>query len=275
MTPHVSDPAAATGSPHPALNQLKRYGLMALVAIAIAAAVLIAGASKNPDPITCTKPSATVVLGGVSGSQRSQVIETRFLAQARSELYRSGVCGGITVIEVWSTEGSTRVLLGADDALRVVGDTLQARKLSATRAVDGAMTTVTDRYHDAVGVLPAKGSGFLGWRTVAADALAELTSTKFDKRVVVVDDGVQIDNTINLNRPIAVDDATALADTVTNTTNLHGVNVTLVGIGQVAGPPPPAGGEWVHAVRAFAMRTCTATGATCRVVGSSVQSSDS
>ena len=53
------------------------------------------------------------------------------------------MCGGTTVIEVWSTEGSTRVLWGANDSLRVVGDTLQARKLSATRALDGAMTTVT------------------------------------------------------------------------------------------------------------------------------------
>ncbi len=275
MTPHVSDPAAATGSTHPVLNQLKRYGLMVLAAMAIAAAVLIAGASKNPDPITCTKPSATVVLGGVSRSQRSQVIETRFLAQARSELYRSGVCGGITVIEVWSTEGSTRVLWGSDDTLRVVGDTLQARKLSATRALDGAMTTIATRYDDAVRALPAKGSGFLGWRTIAADALGELTGTKFDKRVVVVDDGVQIDDTINLNRPLTVDEATALAKTVSNTADLHRVHVTLLGIGQVAGPPPPAGGEWVHAIRAFAVRTCTATGAECRVVGSSVQSSDS
>ena len=76
-------------------------------------------------------------------------------------------------------------------------------------------------------------------------------------------------------RPDTVDEATALANSVSNTTDLHGVDVTLVGIGQVAGPPPPAGGEWVHAIRTFAMRTCTATGATCRVVGSSVQSSDS
>lgn len=257
------------------VSAIKRLGLKALIAVVVAAAVLLAGAGKNPEPIRCDKPSATVVLGGVSGSQRSSILETRFLAQARSELYRSGVCGGTAVIEVWSTEGSTRVLWGAGDALRVVGDTLQARKLSATRAVEGAMTTVTDRYHDAVGALPAKGSGFLGWRTIAADALAELTSTKLDKRVVVVDDGVQIDNTINLNRPITVDEATALANSVSNTTDLHGVDVTLVGIGQVAGPPPPAGGEWVHAIRTFAMRTCTATGATCRVVGSSVQSSDS
>lgn len=254
---------------------LKRSGLMALIAVAVAAAVLLAGAGKSPEPITCTKPSATVVLGGVSGSQRSQVLKTRFLAQARTELYRSGVCDGTAVIEVWSTEGSTRVLWGTDDTLRVVGDTLQARKLSATRAVDGAMTTIATRYDDAVGVLPAKGSGFLGWRTIAADALIELTATKFDKRVVVVDDGVQIDDTINLNRPLTVDEATGIADTVSNTADLRGVAVTLVGIGQVAGPPPPAGGEWVHAIRTFAMHTCTATGATCRVVGSSVQSSDS
>ena len=257
------------------ISVLKRYGLMALIAVAVAAAVLLAGAGKSLEPITCTKPSATVVLGGVSGSQRSSMLETRFLAQASSELYRSGVCGGTTVIEVWSTEGSTRVLWGANDSLRVVGDTLQARKLSATRALDGAMTTVTTRYHDAVDALPAKGSGFLGWRTIAADALAELAPTTLHKRVVVVDDGVQIDDTINLNRPLTVDEATALANTVSNTTDLHGVAVTLVGIGQLAGPPPPAGGEWVHAIRTFAVRTCTATGATCRVVGSSVQSSDS
>ncbi len=257
------------------ISVLKRYGLMALIAVVVAAAVLFAGAGKNPEPITCTKPSATVVLGGVSGSQRSEVLETRFFAQARYELYRSGVCGGTTVIEVWSTEGSTRVLWGANDSLRVVGDTLQARKLSASRALDGAMTTVTTRYDDAVRALPAKGSGFLGWRTIAADALAELTGTKLDRRVVVVDDGVQIDDTINLNRPLTVDEATALANAVSNTTDLHGVAVTLVGVGQVAGPPPPAGGEWVHAIRTFAVRTCTATGATCRVVGSSVQSSDS
>lgn len=256
------------------ISVLKRYRLMAVIAAVVAAIALLAGAGAKPEPIRCTKPAATVVLGGVSGSQRASILETRFLAHARGELYRSAVCGGTTVIEVWSTEGSTRVLWGNDDTIRVVGDTFQARKLSATRALDGAMTKITARYHDALGALPAKGSGFLGWRTIASDALAELTNAKLHKRVVVVDDGVQIDATINLNRPLTVDEAAGLARSVPNTTDLHGVSVTLIGIGQVTGPPPPAGGEWVHAIRTFAMHTCTATGAECSVISSSVQSSD-
>jgi hypothetical protein len=253
---------------------MKRYGVIAALAATVVAILLTSQAPKSPEPITCPGPTTTVVLGGVSGSQRAPLLRQRFLAQTRHALYRAGVCGGDTVVEVWSAEGSTRILWGRDDDLRVIGDTIQARKLNATRALEPVLATITKRYDAAIRSLPAKGSGFLGWRTIAADALSEISDRQVTRSVVVVDDGVQIDDTINLNRPLTTDEAAAIANTVTTTADLHGVGVTLIGIGQVAGPPPPAGGEWIRAIRVFAMRTCTATGATCRVIGSSVTTGD-
>ena len=41
------------------ISVLKRYGLMALIAVAVATAALLAGAGKNPEPITCTKPTSS------------------------------------------------------------------------------------------------------------------------------------------------------------------------------------------------------------------------
>jgi hypothetical protein len=51
--------------------------------------------------------------------------------------------------------------------------------------------------------------------------------------------------------------------------DLRGVTVTIEGVGQVAGIPAPAGGEWVPALRTFGQRTCESTGATCTVLSAS------
>jgi len=254
----------------------KRYLLVAVAASAVLAVLLAVSATpKPPPPVTCTATRVTVLLGGVSGSQRGPTQRSRFLAHAKNSLYQSTVCGGSAVIEVWSTAGSVRVLWGRNDTIAVAGATTRSRQLAAARVIPAAMGTITARYDAALSDLPARGSAFLAWRTIAADALAELDPAQRPVAAVeVVDDGVQVDDTINLNRPLTTADATQIALTVPAAVDLRGAAVALVGVGEVAGPPPPAGGEWVAAVRAFALATCSATGANCQVLGASASVSD-
>jgi hypothetical protein len=131
---------------------------------------------------------------------------------------------------------------------------------------------VVPKFRQAMKDLPANQSDFTNWIPLAADVIQQLKRDGNTRPtdVWVLDDGVQIDDQINLNRPITVDDATLLAKNVPVRADLTGVNVYLVGIGHVAGPPPPAGGAWTDAVRLFAKTTCDATKASCTPLNSSV-----
>jgi hypothetical protein len=126
------------------------------------------------------------------------------------------------------------------------------------------LRTIDTRLQQALDELPAEGSDFLAWSDFAADAIHELGS-EHPVAVTVLDDGVQT-NDPNLNQPVSVADAERVATEHAPTVDLRGTTVTIEGVGQVAGVPAPAGGEWVPAVRAFAQRTCEATGATCVVL---------
>jgi hypothetical protein len=117
--------------------------------------------------------------------------------------------------------------------------------------------------------LPPQQSDYLSWGRLAADAIAELSLTGKPVAITIIGDAVQVDERVNLNWPITVSEAERLASTV-RMPNLASAHVAMVGVGIVDGPPAPAGGEYVSALRAFAHATCTTTGAACLVTTTSV-----
>ena len=238
-----------------------------LVAAAATATILAActGPPARPAAVSCPPERRDqVVLVGLSASGR----DPRLLEGRRAELRRAlavaGDCGGALVVRAWSTAGAVQTLWGGGDRLEVPGATESGRDRRLGRAVDEALATIDTRLATALERLPAQGSDFLAWADLAADAVAELGGRR-PVVVTVLDDGVQSAEP-DLNQPISVERATALAAEHAPGAGLGGVEVTLVGVGQVAGPPPPAGGTWVAAVQAFAQETCAATGATCTVL---------
>lgn len=252
--------------------------LPALIAGLLAAAVAAMAWDWKPTPITrCPRHASPgrLVEGDISGSERSVDKTGQFLGVVQHALVEAGVCDGPAVVEVWAGAGTTRVLWGPDDPFTVTGSTDVARSNSASRATDRAMTTITTRYQAALREVKADGSDVVAWASTATDTIREMHDRDAHRlEVIVVTDGVMVTDTINLNRPITVAEATALAEGVSMPDTLSGQRVTMIGIGSPTGPPPPAGGEWVNAVRRFAEVTCRATGASCEVLGATVSGTE-
>jgi hypothetical protein len=256
----------------------KLVALFAAFAAIAVAALLIFGETSHREQVDCPDAAARnrVVLLEESSSGRDDHIQQSRLDFVRTKLAEAGVCGGPIVVQAWTTRGAIRTLWNTTDLLDVHGGTQQARANRISAAVDSAMhDTIVPRLRDALRTLPPDQSDFLAWGTLAGDALVQFR-TRGDSRptdVYVLSDGVQVDGTINLNRPLSVDEATSLGSTVLTPVNLSGVDVTFIGVGQVAGVPAPAGGSWVDAIRAFAQTTCVATRADCRVLSTSISDS--
>lgn len=184
--------------------------------------------------------------------------------EIRHQLAIVGDCGTDLIVRAWSTAGAVRTLWGLEDHIEIPGQTESGRDRRVNRAVDDAMGTVDERLQRAIDELPANGSDFLAWTDLAADARHEL-GTEQPIAITVLDDGVQTIDP-DLNQPLTIDDASRLAAEHAPDIDLHDTTVTIRGVGQIAGTPAPAGGEWVPALRAFANNTCEATGATCTVL---------
>jgi hypothetical protein len=243
-------------------------------AVASVVALLLFSHPIGHVDVACPSPPQQVRIVAVqlSGSERSQQILASRLGLVRSQLVTSAVCGGPIVVQVWTGSGAIRTLWGVGDQLDIHGGTERARANRVAPVVDAAMTgVVLPRFRNALADLPATQSDFLAWRMLASDAITQLGNSQHRPiDVLIASDGVQVDDRVNLNRPLSPNAATALAKSVPAQGELRGVDVTLIGVALVAGAPPPAGGVWVDAVRAFAQQTCAATGAHCTVVSASI-----
>ncbi len=242
----------------------------AAIAVAGVAGLLVA---TNPGPtgadgVDCPdEPTNHVALMGLSSSGRDARIIDERRGEVRQLLAVAADCDTELIVRAWSTAGAVRTLWGPEDRLEIPGQTEAGRDRRLKRIVDGAMTIVDERLQRAIHELPATGSDFLAWAALAADARHEL-GTERPVTVTVLDDGVQTIDP-DLNQPLTIADATRLADEHAPDADLHGTTVTIRGIGQIAGTPAPAGGEWVPALRTFAQRSCEATGAACTVLAAS------
>lgn len=253
----------------------KRTGaLCALLATTAVAGVLAFTRPTTHEQVDCPDPARRdrIVLVQVSSSERSEEIQQARLRLVRAKLAEAGVCGGSIVVQAWTGSGAIRTLWGLGDHLDVRGGTERARANRIGPAVDTAMNdTVVPKFRQALADLPADQSDFLAWRMLATDAIVQLGDTGGQPiEVTVASDGVHVDDQVNLNQPLSPEAVDALAKSVRPQGDLQSAQVMLVGIGQVAGDPPPAGGSWVEAVRRFAKQTCDATGAKCTVVSSSI-----
>jgi hypothetical protein len=242
---------------------------------ALVAAILIFSKVTKHEQISCPAPTERnrLVLLDASSSGRTDDIQQDRLQLVRHQLAEAGVCGGPIAVQAWTTAGTTVTLWSAADELHISGGTEKARANRIGPAVDAAMDqTIVPRYQQALATLPGEQSDFLYWPVLAGDAIKQMNADgkHLPTDVYVASDGVQSDPQIDLNRQLSVDDANQLAQTAPVRADLTDVNVYLVGVGQVAGPPPPAGGTWADAVRAFAETTCKATKANCTALNSSI-----
>ncbi len=259
---------------------MKRTSILAgaaMTSAALISAVLLLGNTNTPEQVDCPSSGEQNRIGLVeatSTAREPELLQTR-LRLVRQQLVEAGVCGGPIIVQAWTNLGAISTIWSTADHLDIHGGTDTARANRAGPAVDQAMEqVVVPRLNKALEELPAEGSDFLAWRRLVADALAQIDPEgRREAEVLVLADGVQQTDELDLNRPLSIDEATELAKAVPISTDLSGIDLTIIGLGQVAGDPPPSGGDWVEAIRTFADITCKATKAICTALSTSVEQS--
>jgi len=83
-------------------------------------------------------------------------------------------------------------------------------------------------------------------------------------RALILTDGVQTTGTVVVNSPDFTSAVAADLAARVPVPDLSGVSVTVAGLGQVVGDPPPS--EFVAALNTFFTDTCARTNATCQIV---------
>jgi hypothetical protein len=196
-----------------------------------------------------------------SDTARSESLRASRRDAMRSEAERVAVCGGTLKIVAFSSSTAAIVTL-FDGHLEAEGATHNARLRRINRTVDPVEEAVAEAWDSAEAELPGDGSDVLGQLTLASEHFAQRPGATH--RALILTDGVQTTGTVVVNSPdftSAV--ATDLAARV-HVPDLSGVTVTVAGLGQVVGDPPPS--EFVAALNTFFTASCARTNATCQIV---------
>lgn len=204
---------------------------------------------------------ATYVAVDFSDTARSESLGDRRRGAVHAEAERVAVCGGTLKVVAFSSSTAATMSL-FDGRLEAEGATLNARLRRVDRTVDPALGEVLNRWAEAEAALPGDGSDVLGQLTLASEYFRQRPDAAH--RAVILTDGVQTTGAVVVNSPDFTSAAAAdLAARVT-VPDLSGVDLTVAGLGQVAGAPPPT--EFVDALNRFFTDTCTRTHATCQIV---------
>lgn len=204
---------------------------------------------------------ATYVAVDFSDTARSESLAASRRDAIGNEAERVAVCGGTLKVEAFSSSTAATVTL-FDGPLEAEGATQNARLRRVERTVAPVEEAVATGWEAAEAKLPGDGSDVLGQFTLASEYFAQRPGWRH--RALILTDGVQTTGTAVVNTPdfnAAV--ATDLAARVP-VPDLSGVTVTVAGLGQVVGDPPPS--EFVAALNTFFTGTCARTNATCQIV---------
>lgn len=204
---------------------------------------------------------ATYVAVDFSDTARSESLGASRRDAVRTEAERVAVCGGTLKVVAFSSSTAAIMTL-FDGPLEAEGATQNARLRRVERTVAPVEEAVATGWEAAEAELPGDGSDVLGQLSLASEYFGQRPDATH--RALILTDGVQTTGAVVVNTPdfnSAV--ATDLAARVP-VPDLSGVTVTVAGLGQVVGDPPPS--EFVAALKTFFTDTCARTNATCRIV---------
>lgn len=200
-------------------------------------------------------PVDTFDLVDGSGSDSSKAITDERLASIESTVRRTAVCGGHLTVRAFSAgSGATTPIY--DGNLNLPGATDNARLRRVPAAVKQVMTDIRANYGPAVAALPGGGSDIAGMYRLIGEHATQRPGTRLEATIYT--DGLN-NIGVSLDQTLSRDEAFALADTVAVPHLPKGAQITVVGLGRVAGDPLSS--SFITGLVAFYDRLCTNTGA--------------
>lgn len=194
-----------------------------------------------------------------SSSAQDNTIAREYVSYVKSQVEKVAVCGGHIEVVAFGTN-SVIVPIYASD-LEVPGATDLAKLRRVPALVDEVMAEITKNYKPAMALLPEGGTDVTGLLRLFEEAAALRPDMRLEVAALtdgLTNQGVVIDHTLTDA------EATALADSVP-VPQLPSANVSVVGIGRVAGDPLPS--DFIAGMKIFYRRLCANTGAAqCLVV---------
>ncbi len=211
---------------------------------------------------TCAdEEAATYVAVDFSDTARSESLGANRREAIRTEAERVAVCGGTLRVVAFSSSTAAIVSL-FDGPIEAEGATQNARLRRVERTVAPAEEAIAAGWDAAEAGLPGGGSDVLGQFTLASEYFAQRPNSSH--RALILTDGVQTTGSVVVNSPDFTSVVASELAARVPVPDLSDVNVTVAGIGQVVGDPPPS--EFVAALNTFFTDTCARTNATCQIV---------
>jgi hypothetical protein len=255
-------------TPRPSRRHLGARGWMAALSLAALTMGLVGGAfvSRSGSPrrwvAPCRKRAIAVQLSSSDRSpdRRAQLVEV--LEQA---LISAVVCDKPIDAYGVAGGGATVVLVTTDDATRFarVGPNARVRMSRLTASARTAIRRlVAQRVDHAFASANGKST------TVAALYRLVAEHATHDTDVLLSTDGVNHDDVVDLNRPLAAGEGMRGAHRV-SVPRVGNTTTTLIGLGQVDSVLPPPGPTWLAEVRAFNEELCRQSASSaCRLFSS-------
>lgn len=205
---------------------------------------------------TCppTTPIDSFVLVDGSGSDSSKAITAERLTAIESTVRRTAICGGHVTVRAFSAgSGATTAIYDGDLALPGATDNARLRRVPAL--VRAVMKDIQSHYGPAVATLPGGGSDIAGMYRLIGEHATQHPGMRLEASIYT--DGLN-NIGVSLDHTLSKDEATALADTVSVPRLPQGAQITVMGLGRVAGDPLPS--PFIAGLVAFYDRLCANTG---------------
>lgn len=212
---------------------------------------------------------ASMVSVDASGSARSDALDAVRKDVIADVARRTAVCGGhLRVVAFSSSAAATATIF--DGELHPGGATDIAKLRRVPDVVAQTMASVDAAFAPAVATLPPAGTDVVSQFGLAQEFLTQVNAgvsgdqAAFRLNFVILTDGQQsvglalTDPTLTAARGVELASAVAVPD-------LSGAEVTVAGVGKLAGDPPPT--SYIDGLKSFFGSLCTASkAASCQVV---------
>lgn len=240
----------------PVCRILRNAGAAASTALLLSAAC---GSSSPVWPISCAGRRVVVVdlssqhraPGSVKSTEEVLAAHLLGAAACREAVSALGVAGGS---QVPLFDGSNAL------AAKIDGPNLKARTKQARNLYGEALELVSTNL---VGAF--RDNQRVATTSVPALYAAAAEHALQGGRVVVLTTGVNIDDRVDLNRPLGAGEGGRLAGGLDVPTMPKGTRVVVSGVTLMDADRPAPGSTWPAEVRAFNDRLCAATGAHCQL----------
>jgi hypothetical protein len=245
----------------PGSNSTRRNLLIATLALtgiaAVTAAVLIGAGDRAAVPYNCEQSTRVVVLD-LSSQNRSDETVQGAADVITAQTLASAICD--EPLAVVGVAGGRQVLIDPAPHLRdeLKGPNARARANVVSRESAEVRSLVVRMLQRTYSDYPDVDATSV---PALFDAAAALVPGEGSSRVVLLTTGVHVDPTLSLNRPLARDEGTRLADELDWPHLGKRVSVTIIGVTRMDGDVPVPGDQWPREVTAFNRSACRSTGA--------------